>query len=169
MSSIKIKNKFLKLKYFVVSFVSIVVTALLGSIFTSRNTSTWYKTINLPSIVPPSYVFPIAWNIIFILMIISLYLLLSTKTNSLENRKLRNKAINLFYIQLIFNILWSLIFFEFKLLLVGLIEIIILEILIVFCTIMFYKINKTSAYLLFPYVLWVAFATILNLLILILN
>ncbi|MCK9292560.1 MAG: TspO/MBR family protein [archaeon] len=155
------------LKYFIISLISVIITAFLGSIFTSRNIPFWYKTINLPSLVPPNFVFPIVWNILFILMIISFYLILINKSK--KNTDFRKIAIWLFSIQLIFNILWSLLFFELNLLLLVCIEIIILEILILFSIIYFYKINKLAAYLLIPYFLWVLFATFLTISVFILN
>jgi translocator protein len=156
-----------KLKYFIIAFFSVVLTALLGSLFTSRNMASWYDNLNLPSLVPPGYVFPIAWNILFILMIISFYLILNTDKQKL--RELRRKVIILFSIQLIFNVLWVVLFFEFNLLLIALFEIILFEILLIYLTFKTYKLNKTAAYLLIPYVLWIAFATILNLFVLLLN
>lgn len=155
------------LKYFIISLISVIITAFLGSIFTSTNVNGWYRTINLPSLVPPNYVFPIAWNILFILMIISFYLILINNTK--KNYNIRKIAIWLFSIQLIFNILWSLLFFELNLLLIASIEIILLEALILSTIIYFYKINKVSAYLLIPYFLWVLFATFLTISVFILN
>lgn len=156
-----------KTKAIIISIISVVLTAFLGSIFTSTNVNGWYRTINLPSLVPPNYVFPIAWNILFILMIISFYLILINNTK--KNYNIRKIAIWLFSIQLIFNILWSLLFFELNLLLIASIEIILLEALILSTIIYFYKINKVSAYLLIPYFLWVLFATFLTISVFILN
>jgi tryptophan-rich sensory protein len=155
------------IKYFLISLISVIITAVLGSIFTSRNIPIWYKTINLPSLVPPNFVFPIAWNILFILMIISFYLILINKFK--KNIELKKIAIWLFSIQLIFNVLWSLLFFELNLLLLSCIEIILLEALILFTIIYFYKIKKVAAYLLIPYFLWVLFATFLTISVFILN
>ena len=156
-----------KLNYFLIAFISVVITALMGSLFTSRNMMSWYDTLNLPAIVPPSFVFPIVWNILFILMIISFYLIL--KTDIKKHLKVREKAINLFAIQLIFNILWVVLFFEFNFLLIALFEIVLFEIILLYLIFTTYKFNKTAAYLLIPYALWIAFASILNLLVYLLN
>jgi len=147
--------------------ILVILTALLGSMFTTRNMMSWYNTLNLPSLVPPSFVFPIAWNILFVLMIVSFYLILVN--NQKKNQLLRKEIINLFGIQLILNVLWVLIFFEFNLLFLGFLEIILLEIIIIYLIIKTYKLNKTAAYLLMPYSLWIVFATILNLLVFLLN
>jgi translocator protein len=157
----------INLKYLLISMILVILTALLGSMFTTRNMMSWYNTLNLPSLVPPSFVFPIAWNILFVLMIVSFYLILVN--NQKKNQLLRKEIINLFGIQLILNVLWVLIFFEFNLLFLGFLEIILLEIIIIYLIIKTYKLNKTAAYLLMPYSLWIVFATILNLLVFLLN
>jgi len=156
-----------KLKYFLISFFSVVLTALLGSLFTTRNMVSWYDKLNLPSLVPPSIVFPIAWNILFLLMIISFYMIL--KKDSKKFLHLRKQIITLFSLQLVFNVLWVVLFFEFNWILISLLEIVLLEVMIIYLIIKTYKLNKTAAYLLIPYVIWIAFASILNLLIFLLN
>ncbi len=158
-----------KFKAFIISFVLVILTATIGNIFTSRNVDTWYLTINRPSFLPPNFIFPIAWTILFILMIISFYLVLTSKTNHLKSTNLVNTAIVLFVIQLIFNALWCYLFFQTHFLLLSVIEILILELLIILNIIVFYKINKTSAYLLIPYALWVLFATALTIGVYVLN
>lgn len=155
------------IKYFLISFFSIVITALLGSLFTARNMASWYDTLILPSLVPPSFVFPIAWNILFVLMIVSFYLIL--KEDSRRLISLRKEIIVLFSLQLVLNVLWVVLFFEFNWLLISLLEIFILEISIIYLIIKTSKLNRTAAYLLIPYVLWIAFASILNLLVFLIN
>jgi tryptophan-rich sensory protein len=156
-----------KIKYFLISLISVIITALLGSFFTSKNMVSWYDTLNLPSLVPSGFVFPIAWNILFILMIIAFYLILSNDNKRVST--LRKKIITLFSIQLVFNVLWVVLFFEFNWLLISLLEIVLLEITLIYLTLESYKLNKTVAYLLIPYVLWIAFATILNLSVFLIN
>jgi tryptophan-rich sensory protein len=81
----------------------------------------------------------------------------------------RKKVISIYFFQLFFNLLWSVLFFGLKSPLLGLIDIIVLLIFIIANTIVFYKISKTAGYLLIPYLLWVSFASILNFSIFILN
>ena len=139
-------------------FVIIFIVAFLGNIFTSKNTgTTWYQSIR-PSITPPNFVFPIAWTILFILIVISLYFVW---TNS-KNKKEKKQVAWVFAINLILNILWSFLFFDQKLLSLAFTEIIIMWISILAMIIISRKINKTAAWLLVPYLLWVAFASILN-------
>jgi len=78
-------------------------------------------------------------------------------------------ALSFFLAQLVSNFFWSILFFGLHSPILGLIDILILWILIVITIINFYKISKTAAYLLIPYLLWVSFAAILNLSIVLLN
>ncbi len=153
------KKKF-EWKVFLVSLAIVFLVAFIGSLFTSPNTNTdWYNSIK-PSITPPSYVFPIVWNILFFLIAISLYL--SWIYSKAEQKK---KISLVFGINFILNILWSILFFELKIPLVSFIEIIILEMSIIGMIIFTYKSNKISSYLLIPYLVWVAFASVLNFLV----
>ena len=151
-------KKKMKIKWalLIIAIISVVLTAFIGSQFTSPNTDTeWYESIK-PSITPPNYVFPIVWNILFLLIIISFYLVLS---NSKKDRK---KVYFVFYLNFILNILWSIIYFGLKNPLLSFIEIIILWGSIWLMVVYSKTINKTASYLLIPYLLWVAFAGVLN-------
>jgi tryptophan-rich sensory protein len=140
----------------IIAIVSVFLTAFIGSQFTSPNTSSdWYQEIK-PSITPPNFVFPIVWNVLFLLIAISFYLALS------DAKKGKKKVYTVFYINFFLNILWSAIYFGLKNPLFAFIEIILLLISIIVMIKTSYKINKTSAYLLIPYLLWVGFAAILN-------
>ncbi|MDD3178541.1 MAG: tryptophan-rich sensory protein [Candidatus ainarchaeum sp.] len=164
-----IYKKLNKLTAFIISVIFIFITAIIGSIFTTRNIPTWYQTINLPFLVPPSFIFPIVWNILFILMIISFYIILKTYNKNKSFIDLRKSAINFFIIQLILNFLWVILFFEFNFLFISLIEIVILEVFIILTINKFSYINRTASRLLLPYVLWIFFAMILNFLVFLLN
>jgi len=84
-------------------------------------------------------------------------------------KKLVKKALTYFVAQLAFNFLWTFLFFWLRSPIFGLIDIFILWVLILITMIKFYKISKPASYLLVPYILWVSFATLLNLSIVILN
>lgn len=130
----------------------------IGSLFTSKNTNTeWYSSIK-PSITPPSIVFPIVWNILFLLISFSLYF----AWTSSRNKKQKTQVSLLFGINFILNILWSVLFFELKLLQLAFIEIIIFWFSILALILFTRKISKKSAWLLIPYFLWVAFASVLT-------
>lgn len=121
-----------------------------------------YNDLIKPTLSPPGIVFPIAWTIIYLLIGIS-YTLLK------EKGELPKETQQLYYTQLIFNYLWTFIFFVFRLRLLSVLWIIILDILVIIMTYQFYRQNKLSGILLVPYVLWLLFATYLNISIYFLN
>ena len=121
-----------------------------------------YNDLIKPILSPPGIVFPIAWTIIYLLIGIS-YTLLK------EKGELPKETQQLYYTQLIFNYLWTFIFFVFRLRLLSDLWIIILDILVIIMTYQFYRQNKLSGILLVPYVLWLLFATYLNISIYFLN
>ncbi|MBI4080622.1 MAG: tryptophan-rich sensory protein [Candidatus Levybacteria bacterium] len=148
-------------------FLAILVcqaAGIIGSFFTINSVNTWYTTLEKPFFNPPSWVFGPTWTILYLLMGISLYLVWNSK-----NTKEKKVGLKYFYIQLVLNALWSIVFFGFKSPPLALIEILTLWIMIFLTIRSFLKINKNAAYLLFPYIAWVSFATILNLFIVILN
>ena len=106
---------------------------------------------NIDSIIP-SWIFPIVWTILYILMGISSYLVY--KKESIIPK--------IYLIQLLFNYLWVFIFFEFKYFTLSFIWIIILIFLVIFMIKKFYQIDKTSGYLQIPYLIWLIIAAILN-------
>ena len=136
----------------------------LGTIFTINSVTTWYVTLHKPSFNPPPWIFGPVWTLLYMLMGISLFLIWVSKKS-----KAKTSALTYFYIQLFLNSLWSILFFGYKLPLLSFIEVIAMWIMILFSIISFAKINKTAAYLLYPYLAWVTFASILNLSIVLLN
>lgn len=136
---------------------------ILGSIFTISSIPTWYATLNKPVFSPPNFIFGPVWTILYILMGVSLYLVWISKG---KNKK---GAMNLFFIQLTLNAFWSTIFFGMKNPTLAFLDILALLTFIFLTILSFYKISKPAAYLLIPYLLWVSFATILNLSIVFLN
>ena len=136
---------------------------ILGSFFTFSSIPTWYATLIKPSFSPPNFVFGPVWTILYALMGISLYLVWTSKAKS------RQYAVKLFFVQLGLNALWSIIFFGLKSPGLALIEIIALWVAIFLTVKAFLKISKVASYLLYPYLAWVSFASILNFSIWILN
>jgi len=155
-------SKILKL---IISILICQGAGAIGSLFTSPAISTWYATIQKPSFNPPNWIFAPVWILLFILMGLSLYLIWS-KGFKYKGTKI---AIFIFFVQLILNILWSILFFGLQSPLFALIEIIILWFAILLTIISFYKVSKIAAYLLLPYIIWVSFASVLNFSILIIN
>lgn len=124
----------------------------------------WYKKINKSSLTPPSWVFGTVWPILYILMFISLSLVWNNKRcfpycNSLTY----------FFIQLFFNLIWTSLFFYYKKPVYALVDIILVIIFTAITYHKFLKYNKLAAYLLIPYLLWLCFASYLNLFIVLNN
>lgn len=135
---------------------------LLGAIFTTPSIPTWYASLVKPSFNPPNWVFGPVWTTIYLLMGISLFVIWTTKEKSDKTKEIRRTGLYFFFIQLILNILWSIVFFGGHSLIGGLIIIIILWLSILETIKRFSKTNKTAAFLLYPYLVWVSFASILN-------
>ena len=131
---------------------------IIGSFFTVSAIPEWYATLNKPAFSPPNWIFGPVWTILYILMGVSLYLVWVKKT-----------VPAVFWLQLILNALWSIIFFGMKNPTLAFVDIIALWVAIVLTIKAFSKINKLAGQLLWPYLAWVSFASILNLAIVILN
>ena len=101
----------------------------------------------------PRWIFPIAWSILYVLMGISSYFISDNK-----------KLLNIYKISLVVNLLWPIIFFLFKLKVLAFFWILALILIVGYMMYEFYRENKLSSYLLIPYMLWIIFASILNLL-----
>ena len=130
----------------------------IGSLFTSKNTNTdWYQSIK-PSLTPPNWVFPVVWNFLFLLIAFSLYFAL---VNS-KNKNQKKKVVLVFGINFILNILWSVLFFGLKMLQLAFVEVIIFWFSILAMILITRKISKKSSWLLIPYLIWVAFASVLT-------
>ena len=143
--------------------ISIIIPLVAGIIGNFLGNPIGFEEIKKPAFSPPGIVFPIIWTILYILMGISSYLIYTS------NNKNKEKSLKIYTVQLIFNTLWTFIFFNKKLYLLSFIWILVLIILILKMIISFKKINKTAAYLQIPYLLWLIFASILNLSIYLIN
>ena len=135
----------------------------LSALITSGNMKL-FEEIEKPPLSPPAWLFPVVWTILYVMMGIALYLVITTKTK--EDKR---PAIISFAVQLFFNFFWSIIFFNAQAFLFAFIWLILLWVAIVANIYLFNKINITSAKLLIPYLVWVTFAGYLNLGIYILN
>ena len=141
-----------------------LIAGISGSFFTGPAVNTWYLVINKPSWNPPSWLFAPVWTSLFVMMGVALYLVWSTKMS----QKVR-QAIQIFAIQLILNVLWSVFFFGMGNFWLAFGEIIVLWLAIALTMVDFYKVNKTAGWLLLPYIMWVSFASYLNFTIAFLN
>jgi len=142
----------------IISVVSCLAIGNLGTLFTVPNIATWYATLTKPSFNPPNWIFAPVWTTLFILMGISLFLI----WNSQKKDKNRKAFFVVFIINLILNVLWSLIFFGLHMTGLAFLEVILLALSIIILMVLSWKISKAAAFLLAPYLLWVCFASFLN-------
>lgn len=147
-------RRFLK---FLVCLALPLLTGYIGSLMTSPAIDGWYVAIAKPFFTPPNWLFAPVWTLLFILMGLALFYVADVKQNQATER-----AIFIFAIQLCLNLAWSFFFFSWQELGYAFAEIIVLWLMILINTIMFYNIKKMAGYLLVPYLLWVSFAVILN-------
>lgn len=131
--------------------------ALIGSMFTMMSVSTWYAELLKPTFAPPNWLFAPVWNLLYFMMTVAFYLVL-LKSDS----KAKKRAVYIFYAQLLLNVLWSAVFFGLQSPLAGVIVIAVLIATIVLTIKYFKRISPRSALLLYPYLLWVCFASYLN-------
>ena len=138
-------------------FIFVLFTLILGSL-ASTNTSEdpWYMGLTKSSLNPPGYVFGIVWPILYLFMSVSAY-------------RAYGSISKIFFIQLFFNAVWSWLFFAFQQPLIALFDIFILIILNVKITFLLFKQDKIATFLYIPYLIWLIFASYLNLFIVINN
>ncbi len=159
------KNNYQYIIKFILSISLCLLVGAIAAYFTQSSVNTWYTTLQKPSFNPPNWIFAPVWTTLYCLMGISLFLTWNKGNNNTQ----RQTAIGLFLAQLFFNGLWSFAFFMMQSPLAGLVVISILFLLIVLTILTFFRISGWAAVLLFPYLLWVGFASILNYTIFILN
>jgi tryptophan-rich sensory protein len=143
---------------FLVAVLPVVAVAVSASLITQPNIPAWYVGLQKPGFTPPNWAFPLAWTILYALMAYSLWRILSLP----ENRPGRRAAIVAFFVQLILNGAWSFAFFGGKSPLAGLVVIAALIVAILATIRTFWRLDRTAALLLVPYLAWVAYATLLN-------
>lgn len=142
----------------------------IGSIFNVAALSEWYDSLEKSILNPPGWVFGPVWITLFLLMGISLYLIIKTGHGFFSGKgRYFSQAMIWFSVQWILNIGWSFFFFYLQEPIWAFYEIILLLIAIVGTIHTFCKINRKAAYLLLPYLAWVAFAAYLNISIWFLN
>lgn len=167
----------MKIKKFFELIAAIVVCQLagiIGSVFSNNAMYDWYDSLNKPAFTPPDAVFGPVWVALYLLMGIALWLVWQKlKVKKWHFWTTKNKvayvAITLFFIQLLLNTLWSIVFFGMQNPLAALVVIVELLVFIAITVVWFWKVDKLASILLWPYLGWVGFATVLNLMIVILN
>ncbi len=135
-----------------INVVAFTMLTLIVASLASTDTASdlWYQNLMKSDLNPPGYVFGIVWPILYILMAITAY-------------RNFNSIYKVFYIQLFFNAIWSWLFFSFHLTLIALFDIWILIFLNITIYLMVFKKDKFSSVLYLPYIIWLLFASYLNL------
>jgi tryptophan-rich sensory protein len=141
----------------IASIVIAQAAGIIGSIFTASSVTNWFETLAKPSWNPPSWVFGPVWITLYTLMGIAAFLI--WKRKQVSGAK---SALVVYGIHLVFNSLWSILFFGLKNPGLAFAEILVLLILIIATIVMFLRINKWAGVMLLPYLVWVSFASYLN-------
>ena len=128
--------------------------AAIGSWFTTGSVKTWYAGLQRPDWTPPDWIFGPVWTVLYLLMAISAWLVWSAVG--------WGAALTLFTIQLMLKALWSLMFFGMHRVGAAYAEILLLWMMLIATAVAFLPVSLLAAWLLLPYIAWVAFASYLN-------
>ena len=154
-----LKNKILS---FVVFAIATYSASIIGGIATYSFKEPWYSTLKKSSFNPPDWVFAPVWTTLYLMMTLAIWFFWHSKNKDIN-------TIYIYFIHIIFNTTWSVIFFGFHNIFLALINLIILICLIIILIFRFKRVNKVSSYLMIPYLLWSCYALFLNLNLFILN
>ncbi len=154
----------IKLKPLLINLFIPLAVGGLSALFT-MNSMENFERLNQPPLSPPGWLFPVVWTILYTLMGIAAYLVVTSNATQKDKRT----ALTIYGVQLFFNFLWSIIFFNREDFLFAFIWLVALWALIIANIILFYRISKPAGIMLIPYLLWVIFAGYLNFAIYLLN
>jgi benzodiazapine receptor len=149
----------------VVSIVACQGAGAIGSIFTTPAIPTWYAALEKPFFTPPNWLFAPAWISLYLLMAIAAFLVWRQGLG----QKGVKAALVVFLVQLVLNASWSVVFFGLQSPLWGMVVILALWVAILLNIIMFFRLSTAAGALMLPYILWVSFASALNIAIWVLN
>jgi len=151
-------NKYLSLG--LILLVTFVASGI-GGFVTSSFKEPWYSEIILPSFNPPSWVFGPVWTVLYIFMSVAIW--------AVWNKSSDKKVLQIYFVHIFFNAIWSVIFFGFHQIFIALVDLGIILIFIIWLMKIYYQINKISFVLMIPYLLWSSYALVLNVTIFYLN
>ena len=141
--------------------IAIAIPLAVGglSALLTRDSMDIYNEINQPFLAPPSWLFPVVWTVLYILMGISTGMIYEEKWPDTEERR---KSFWLYGINLGVNFAWSIIFFNLQAFFGAFVWLLLLIFIIIKMITSFYKIKPLAAYLQIPYIIWCCFATYLT-------
>ena len=141
--------------------ICLAVSAL-GGWATSTSVGTWYPTLAKPSFNPPDAVFAPVWTTLYLMMGVAAWLI--WRQRCADPAAIR-RALALFGVQLALNLAWSVLFFGLRQIGWALVDIVLLWTAIAAATLAFWRVDRTAGLLMLPYLAWVGFAGMLNLVI----
>ena len=143
-------------KYLSLGLILLVTFAAsgIGGFVTSSFKEPWYSEIILTTFNPPSWVFGPVWTILYIFMSVAAWIAWNKSSNK--------KVLQVYFVHLFFNAIWSVIFFGFHQIFIALIDLGIILVFIIWLMKIYYQINKISFVLMTPYLLWSSYALVLN-------
>mgnify|MGYP001342496996 CR=1 FL=1 len=154
-----LKNKFIS---FVLFFIITYSASFIGGLVSINLKEPWYSELVKSNFNPPDWVFAPVWTTLYLMMTFAIWFFWHSKNKDIS-------TIYIYFIHVIFNTTWSVIFFGFHNIFLALINLIILISLIIILIFRFKRVNKVSSYLMIPYLLWSCYALFLNLNLYILN
>ena len=154
-----VKNKFLS---FILLLIFTYSASFIGGIVTISFKEPWYSQLIKSNYNPPDWVFAPVWTTLYLMMTIAIWLYWHSRNRDIN-------TIYIYFIHIVFNTTWSIIFFGLHQILLALVILMILIILIIILIIRFKYVNKVSSYLMIPYLLWCCYALFLNFNLYILN
>jgi len=154
-----LKNKFIS---FILFFIITYSASFIGGMSTIIFKEPWYSQLVKSNYNPPEWIFAPVWTTLYLMMTLAVWLFWHSKERDMN-------TIYIYFIHILFNTTWSVVFFAFHNISLALLNLMILICLIIILIIRFKRVNYVSAYLMIPYLLWSCYALFLNLNILILN
>ena len=154
-----LKNKFLS---FFLFFVITFSASFVGSLATISYKEPWYSQLVKSNYNPPDWIFAPVWSTLYLMMTLAIWFFWHTKYRDIN-------TVYIYFIHILFNTTWSIVFFGMHQIFLALIVLIVLIFLIIVLILRFKRVNIVSYYLMIPYLLWCCYALFLNFNLLILN
>ena len=154
-----LKNKFLS---FILFFIITFSASFIGGLITISFKDPWYSQLVKSNFNPPDWIFAPVWTALYLMMTLAIWFFWHSKKRNLS-------TVYLYFIHILFNTTWSIVFFGLHQILLALFVLIGLILMIIILMLRFKRVNIVSYYLMIPYLLWCCFALFLNFNLLILN
>jgi tryptophan-rich sensory protein len=156
---IMLKNKFIS---FILFFIITYSASFIGGMATISFKEPWYSELIKSNYNPPDWIFAPVWTTLYLMMTLAIWFFWHSKNRDMN-------TIYIYFIHIVFNTTWSIVFFGLHQILFALIVLLVLIFLIIILIIRFKRVNLVSYYLMIPYLLWTLYALFLNFNLLILN